>query len=57
MKNNIVVLVDKNTLIQVEIDTQDFLDFLKTKNPHDKFNASELFAYLEKNKEKKEWKI
>lgn len=54
MKNNIVVLVDRNTLMQVEIDTQDFLDFLKTKNPHDKFNASELFAYLEKiNKEKR----
>ena len=50
MKNNIVVLVDRNTLMQAEIDTQDFLDFLKTKNPHDKFNASELFAYLEKNK-------
>ncbi|MBQ5543521.1 MAG: hypothetical protein IIT97_01110 [Mycoplasmataceae bacterium] len=54
MKNNIikdiVVFVDRNTLMPVEVDMKDFLDFLKTKNPHDKFNESELFAYLEKNK-------
>lgn len=53
MKDNILVLVDRNTLMQVEVDTQDFLDFLKTKNPHEKFNVSELFACLERNKEKR----
>lgn len=53
MNNNKVVLVDKNTLIELEIDSQDFLDFLKTQNSNDKFNVDELFKYLSKKENKK----